>query len=252
MFERLIKLVRQGKVSLFIGSGFSFEAHAPSVSDLKELILNEFDNDKLKEEHRNDGLAELTEYFVEEVCAGSRNELIGIMKKAFDFEPVCMDDHKLLASIPHFKTLFTTNYDTLLEDSYPECERRVIRNDEDCTYDENKRVSIYKLHGDFTSPDSVVITTSDYKKYFTLSPEKFITDFLKKYILQHTNDAIEFDEELPEICSWAKDCKYWDELAYTLICERIQQNIEFKLASKFEPCEEMNTITLKQNNEELS
>ncbi|WP_346677666.1 hypothetical protein [Erysipelatoclostridium sp. An173] len=97
----------------------------------------------------------------------------------------------------------------------------------------------------------ILSDTSDYKKYFTLSPEKFITDFLKKYILQHTSDAIEFDEELPEICSWAKDCKYWDELAYTLICERIQQNIEFKLASKFEPCEEMNTITLKQNNEEL-
>lgn len=97
----------------------------------------------------------------------------------------------------------------------------------------------------------ILSDTSDYKKYFTLSPEKFITDFLKKYILQHTSDAIEFNEELPEICSWAKDCKYWDELAYTLICERIQQNIEFKLASKFEPCEEMNTITLKQNNEEL-
>lgn len=97
----------------------------------------------------------------------------------------------------------------------------------------------------------ILSDTSDYKKYFTISPEKFITDFLKKYILQHTNDAIEFDEELPEICSWAKDCKYWDKLAYTLICERIQQNIEFKLASKFEPCEEMNTITLKQNNEEL-
>lgn len=165
MFEKLIKLVRQGKVSLFIGSGFSFEANAPSVSKLKELILNEFDDDKLKEEHRNDGLAELSECFVEEVCAGSRNELISIMKEACDFEPVCMDDHKLLASIPHFKTLFTTNYDTLLEDSYLECERRVIRNDEDCTYDENKRVSIYKLHGDFIFPDSVVITTSDYKKY---------------------------------------------------------------------------------------
>lgn len=126
---------------------------------------------------------------------------------------------------------------------------------------------IYSKWGDFVGYDiqlqemdfatqiaqaSLILSdTSDYKKYFTLSPEKFITDFLKKYILQHTNDAIEFDEELPEICSWAKDCKYWDELAYTLICERIQQNIEFKLASKFEPCEEMNTITLKQNNEEL-
>lgn len=165
MFEKLIKLVREGKVSLFIGTGFSIEANAPTESKLKKLILNEFDNENLKEEHENDELAELAECFVEEVCAGSRNELIGIMKKVFEFEPECMDDHKLLATIPHFKTLFTTNYDTLLEDSYAECDRRVIRNDEACTYDENKRVSIYKLHGDFVSPSSVVITTSDYKKY---------------------------------------------------------------------------------------
>lgn len=165
MFEKLIKFVREGKVSLFIGAGFSIEANVPSVSKLKELILKEFDNEKLKKEHENDGLAELAECFVEEVCAGSRNELIDIMKKAFEFEPTCMDDHKLLATIPHFKTLFTTNYDTLLEDSYAECDRRVIRNDEDCTYDVNKRISIYKLHGDFVSPNSVVITTSDYKKY---------------------------------------------------------------------------------------
>ena len=46
MFERLIKLVRQEKVSLFIGAGFSIEANAPSVRQLKELILSEFDNDE--------------------------------------------------------------------------------------------------------------------------------------------------------------------------------------------------------------
>lgn len=39
MFERLIKLVRQTKVSLFIGAGFSIEANAPSVSKLKNLFL---------------------------------------------------------------------------------------------------------------------------------------------------------------------------------------------------------------------
>lgn len=94
---------------------------------------------------------------------------------------------------------------------------------------------------------SILSDTSDYKKYFDLYPEKFITDFLKK----NTNEKIELGETLPEMCSWAKESKYWDELAYTLICERIQKNIEFKLASKFEPCEEMNTITLKQNDEEL-
>lgn len=190
MFEKLIKLVREGKVSLFIGAGFSIEANAPSVHKLKELILNEFGNEDLKEEHKNDGLAELTEFFVEENCAGSRNELISIMKKAFEFEPACMDDHKLLATIPHFKTLFTTNYDTLLEDSYPESERRVIRNDADCTYDENKRISIYKLHGDFVSPDSVVVTTSDYNHYKGTSKRPnpimwndVISEFTKKNIL---------------------------------------------------------------------
>lgn len=95
--------------------------------------------------------------------------------------------------------------------------------------------------------NSILSDTSDYKKYFNLYPEKFITDFLRK----NTSEKIELSEKLPEIYSWAKNHNYWDELAYTLICERIQKNIEFKLASKFEICQEMNTITLKQNDKEL-
>lgn len=39
MFEKLIRLVRKAKVSLFIGAGFSIEANAPSVSKLKVLSL---------------------------------------------------------------------------------------------------------------------------------------------------------------------------------------------------------------------
>ena len=188
MFNRLIKLIRQEKVSLFIGSGFSIEASIPSVSVLKELILNEFDNEDLRKEHENDNLDKLSEFFVEESCAGSRNELISLMKEAFRIEPKCMDDHKILASIPHFKTIFTTNYDTLLEDSYPKNECNVIRNDVDCTYIE-KRVSIYKIHGDFTTPHDVVITTSDYAKYKKntwpnpIMWNHVISEFSKKHIL---------------------------------------------------------------------
>ena len=188
MFEKLIKLVRKEKVSLFIGSGFSIEAGVPSVSTLKELILHELENDEQRQEHKNDSLDVLSEYYVEENCLGSRNELIGLMRKAFEFEPKCMDDHKMLASIPHFKTLFTTNYDTLLEDSYPEKERNIVRNDVDCTYID-KRTTIYKVHGDFTSPDDVVITTSDYDKFKKTSwPNQLMwndvfSEFLKKHIL---------------------------------------------------------------------
>ena len=188
MFEKLIKLVRKEKVSLFIGSGFSIEAGVPSVSTLKELILHELENDEQRQEHKNDSLDVLSEYYVEENCLGSRNELIGLMRKAFEFEPKCMDDHKMLASIPHFKTLFTTNYDTLLEDSYPEKERNIVRNDVDCTYTD-KRTTIYKVHGDFTAPDDVVITTSDYNKFKKASwPNQLMwndvfSEFLKKHIL---------------------------------------------------------------------
>ena len=187
MFKRLIKLVRQTKVSLFIGAGFSIEANAPSVSKLKSLVLSEFDNDEQRKAHEDDGLAELTEFFVEKVCSGSRNELISIMKQAFEFTPTCMDDHNMLAAIPHFNRIFTTNYDTLLEDSYPESERDVVRNDENCAY-MNKPTAIFKIHGDFIFPDSVVITTNDYNQFKKNRPNPSMwklveTEFLTKNIL---------------------------------------------------------------------
>ena len=51
-FERLIKLVRKCKVSPFLRAGFSIEAKAPSVDDLKTAILSEFDNEELRNEHK--------------------------------------------------------------------------------------------------------------------------------------------------------------------------------------------------------
>lgn len=189
MFEKLIKLVRKEQVSLFIGAGFSIEAGVPSVSTLKGLILDELENDQQREEHKGDSLDVLSEFYVEEVCTGSRNELISLMKKAFEFEPKCMDDHKMLAAIPHFRTIFTTNYDTLLEASYPESERHIVRNDVDCTYAEEKRNRIFKVHGDFTAPDDVVITSSDYKKFKGKTWPNVImwnevrSEFMKKNIL---------------------------------------------------------------------
>ena len=187
MFERLIKLVRQEKVSLFIGAGFSIEANAPSVRQLKEHILSEFDNDDQRNEHTNDGLDELAEFFVEEVCGGSRNDLMALMKKAFEFTPTCMDDHKMLAAIPHFHNIFTTNYDTTLEDSLPAKEKNIVRTDKDCAYITNP-TTIFKVHGDFTDPDSVVLTKSDYAKYKKNRPNpqmwKMVdNEFLTKHIL---------------------------------------------------------------------
>lgn len=188
MFERLIKIVRQEDVTLFIGAGFSLEAHAPSVSALKEAILNEMSAESRKA-HENDGLDKLSEYYVEEECCGSRNSLVHMLKGMFEFTPVSLDDHMALAHIPHFHHIFTTNYDTLLEDSYPEYDRQVIRTDKDCALiDSKKPVTIFKIHGDFTDPDSLLITSKDYSDFFMhrRNPEmwKLVeTEFLTKNIV---------------------------------------------------------------------
>jgi ketosteroid isomerase-like protein len=160
--EHLIKLVRKEKVSLFIGAGFSLEAEAPSAWNLQQAILAELPSNDLKKEHANDDLDVISQFFVEEICEGSRAELMELLQKQFEFEPKCMDDHLALAAIPHFHNILTTNYDTLLEDSYPQDERVVVKKDEDCAYIDQKPVMIFKIHGDFTNRDFIVITTQDY------------------------------------------------------------------------------------------
>lgn len=186
-FDRLIKLVRREEVTLFIGAGFSLKAGMPSVSVLRDEILNELNSDQRKK-HENDGLDELSEYFVEEVCNGSRNSLVRLLRKSFDISPTCLDDHKALANIPHFHYILTTNYDTLLEDSYNKSDVQVIRTDEDCALIENKKpVTIIKVHGDFTKADSIVITKQDYADLLSnkRNPEmwKFVeSEMLTKHI----------------------------------------------------------------------
>ena len=160
--EHLIRLVRKEKVSLFIGAGFSLEAKAPSVWDLQQAILNELPSDDMKKEHAEDGLDTISQFFVEEVCEGSRAELMDLLQKQFEFEPECMNDHQALAAIPHFHNIFTTNYDTLLEDSYTKERCAVVKKDEDCVYIDSKPVRVFKIHGDFTNRDFVVITSQDY------------------------------------------------------------------------------------------
>ena len=56
MFERLISLVRREQVSLFIGAGFSIEACAPSVRDLRNAILNEIFDERKRASHQDDNL----------------------------------------------------------------------------------------------------------------------------------------------------------------------------------------------------
>lgn len=177
--ERLIKYIRKEDVALFIGSGFSFKAGAPHVCDIREEILKE-GGDQFALENNDKNLRGISESFVK-FCNG-RNDLISLLDKLFNFKVKDTSDQEILRKIPHFKTIFTTNYDTLLENAYPQEERVVITSNEGCSYVDDKKVNIYKLHGDITTlnaPDGIVITESDYKNYFKTGRYELIWETLK-------------------------------------------------------------------------
>ena len=177
--ERLIKYIRKEDVVLFIGSGFSFKAGAPHVCDIIEGILKE-GGEKFASENKDKNLRAVSESFVE-ACNG-RNDLITLLNKLFNFEIKDTSDQDVLRKIPHFKTIFTTNYDTLLENAYPQAERVVITSNEGCSYADEKKINIYKVHGDITTlnaPDGIIITESDYKNYFKTGRYELIWETLK-------------------------------------------------------------------------
>lgn len=231
MFEDLFSLVRREKVSLFIGAGFSKEAGAPSVCVLRKAILAKIYDEKKREAHKDDSLADLSNFYVTEVCLGSRNQLIRILQNAFEFKPACMDDHKLLAKIPHFKRIFTTNYDTLLERSYEQNEVQVVRNDADCAYID-KPFTIFKIHGDFTAPDSVVITSDDYKQFFTANKNPIMwglvkTEFATKNIL-FIGYSLE-DDNILDIIRQVSDAQGSNQNEMFLIAPKISQEKQEEL-----------------------
>ncbi|WP_418210910.1 SIR2 family NAD-dependent protein deacylase [Bacteroides zhangwenhongii] len=206
--ERLIRYIRKEDVVFFIGSGFSIKAGAPSVWKLIETLNKVVNTDLTKE--ASSTLRSITETFVEKY--GDRQELLTILKDLFSFKPKDTSDQQMLVRIPHIHTIFTTNYDTLLEDTYPKEDREVITSNTGCAFTSNVPVHIYKVHGDINTlndPDRIVITDSDYKEYFTNKQFEFIWKELQNAFVKKHVVFIGYslgDDNILEIIKTVRDC----------------------------------------------
>lgn len=168
--KRLIKHIAKEDVVPFLGSGFSLKGGAPSVWELKKAIVEDGGPDFAEEvdDLKKISLAELSEKHIK-YNGGSRNALLALLKRLFELQPKDLSDHDYLRKIPQFKSLYTTNYDTFIEAAYPMSELHVVNSNESYTFVGSKQITLYKIHGDLStlsSPDSVVISTTDYKEYF--------------------------------------------------------------------------------------
>ena len=187
--NQVIEGIRREQVVLFLGAGFSLKAGAPSGKKLVEAIKSRMTDAELKDEwdeKRGDEKGEM-----------SLTKVSGVYERLYDREPLLalieaalhctidkLDDHWNLTKIPHFHTIITTNYDTLLEDTYGD-ECHVIRTASDCINRPIDKTCIYKIHGDLQAKEQIILTDDDYTEFFESNRGNSIWAAVKDELLSH-------------------------------------------------------------------
>lgn len=181
-YKAVIDLIRKEQVSLFLGAGFSLKAGAPSCKLLTERILNDIEEDE-RQWYANHPLDVLAKEYID-YNDGNRTKLIELLRPLFDFPIVDFSDHQSLAAIPHFRRIFTTNYDCLLEKAYGDsC--IVVKRNEDVHNANAARATVFKIHGDFDYPDDLLITKDDYFDFYRSQRNELIWDVVKAEFASH-------------------------------------------------------------------
>ncbi|MDQ6807314.1 MAG: SIR2 family protein [Actinomycetota bacterium] len=183
-FRELVESVKQGRCILFLGagvhyppppnSGFTYpEAHRPPLAgSLAERLARKCDFTKICKGESDRNLQRVALCYEREL---TRKRLVEEIKLAVDDESKPSAAVRALAELP-FPLVMTTNYDTLFEravqrdgvDKRPQVgiynpRRFEPTRDYSGVGDPTaERPFVFKMHGDVTAPDSLVVTDEDY------------------------------------------------------------------------------------------
>lgn len=158
--SNLYDLIRKEPVCLFVGSGFSLYAGMPSARSLIDILLDNLTSIQRKKIDQHVDLRKFTDDY--EILFG-RAKLIEILQNHIDITPADKHLHDLLAKIPYFKSVITTNYDRLIEDSMGKNACVLVKNT-DIFNPIQAKCRIFKIHGDIRDEESIIISNSDYIK----------------------------------------------------------------------------------------
>ena len=216
--ESLFETISKGEVVLWVGAGLSLYAGLPSGVQLREILykgLTPLEKEEVGEESDLSHLAD-------EICTlkGNRNYIIQTLKNTFTRDFLSTETHKIISQIPHFRNIITTNYDSLFESVYGSGKLNVIFSDNHTPYIDAKKVNLFKIHGDLSNPDSIIITESDYNNFFSKDTEQnTIWSVIKEIIatksilfigygLEDTNIQVIFNKIRNKIGENGKECYF--------------------------------------------
>lgn len=153
--------LREGNAALFVGAGVS---RAAGYVDWKQLLKEIAEELELDVDRETD-LVALAQFHVNR--RGGRDRLNQLLINEFLEHVELTRSHSLIATLP-IHTIWTTNYDDLLEVAFEAIAKRVDvkrRNEDFATTRHRADVTIYKMHGDKTSPAEAILTKEDYETY---------------------------------------------------------------------------------------
>ena len=174
MPKDLIDRIRNGKCILFAGAGASLDAGLPSWCDLLKGMIEQVDaccglNEKQKEEL--DSLIEHQDFnVVAEFCKEQlgTKDFADFIRERLTITHKLSAVHNILAEIP-FKAAITSNYDNFIERNHRNY--RVILPEDINKFDkltietlfEDDFFPIFKVHGSYEDPNSIILTDNDYR-----------------------------------------------------------------------------------------
>ncbi len=179
VLEYIARHIINRECSLFLGAGMSLNSNLPTWHQLLKPCAEALDI----QDAPNLNLFSLAQYYVNN---RSESELRRIINEQISAIAKSTDLHKTLVSIG-FKSIWTTNYDQLVEDSLKECgiAYNSIASDADIkNVSHEGKVNVYKINGDISNRDTMVLTQRDVERYERT--HKLFLTFLKKELVSNT------------------------------------------------------------------
>lgn len=177
--DRFSNCIINEEASVFIGAGVSSNSNLPSWRKLLEPCIQKLNLSKDSQV----SLYKIAQYYCNKYTEADLRQLVNEQINQY------YDGNSILSSLLNinFKSIWTTNYDTLIENELSSRRIRynVITDEKNLTQlSTHDKVNIYKINGDVSTPNKMVLTQSDYEQY-EYTHSLFLT-FLKKELVSNT------------------------------------------------------------------
>jgi hypothetical protein len=183
----LASAFKEGKVILFVGSGFSKNFGFPLFKELIDEIDSHFFDDPMGQEYQfynKLNLLEKTQYLSSKYKKGS---ILKIISNIFSRKKIEINESmKYFFSLPTEK-IYTTNWDNLIENTYEKIYNTTLTSkwrDEQLIL--NQEIELIKLHGTIDDPASIILTEKDYYDFMnsdSLIKQQLVVDIAHKSVL---------------------------------------------------------------------